>query len=189
MWLSVQRWTIDASLIHDAGSVENIAFAKLILKRPAYLGRDNQPDLWEQPLFSVVRLLPLFFFFHSISFPHSFEFPCRCYCAFFPFAVPRSPACMSLTALSALIETAVVYQRVPLMKRPSRFCWNSCTNVLAAASIRCRPVLEHKRAPSVTDNCILLLVYFTNQGDTDDFAVVLCAVISCRWLEYQFISH
>lgn len=28
-----------------------------------------------------------------------------------------------------------------------------------------------------TDNRILLLVYFTNQGDADDFAVVLCPVI------------
>lgn len=88
--------------------------------------------------------------------------------------------CVSLTALSAVTETAIVFQRVLLMKRHSRFRWNICTNVLAAASIRCRPLLENKRALRVPENCILLLVYFTNQGDTDDFAVVRCAVISCR---------
>lgn len=72
--LCFQGWTIDASLIHDAGFVENIAFAKLILKRPAYLGRDNQPDLSENnPSFYSftsffvlsfsISLLSLFYFF------------------------------------------------------------------------------------------------------------------------------
>lgn len=66
--LCFQGWTIDASLIHDAGFVENIAFAKLILKRPAYLGRDNQPDLsCEQPQFSLYHLFFFFVFYFSFS--------------------------------------------------------------------------------------------------------------------------
>lgn len=48
------------------GFVENIAFAKLILKRPAYLGRDNQPDLSENnPWFSLFHFLLSL----SLSFP------------------------------------------------------------------------------------------------------------------------
>lgn len=160
--------------------MENIAFAKLILKRPAYLGRDNQLDLCannpsfqEFISFSVPSLC---FYFFSLYFP----IPPPLSLCVLSFFCSAGPTCASLTALSAVIETAIVYQRVLLLKRPSRFCRNICTNLLAAASIRCRPLLECKRALSAADNCILLLVYFTNQGDTDDFAVVLCAVISCR---------
>ncbi len=73
--LCFQGWTIDASLIHDAGFVENIAFAKLILKRPAYLGRDNQPDLSENnPSFH--SFTSFFFFVLSFFAPFlSFFFP------------------------------------------------------------------------------------------------------------------
>lgn len=67
--LCFQGWTIDASLIHDAGFVENIAFAKLILKRPAYLGRDNQPDLSENnPSFYSFTSFFCTVFFHFFSF-------------------------------------------------------------------------------------------------------------------------
>lgn len=97
--LCFQRWTIDASLIHDAGFVENIAFAKLILKRPAYLGRDNQPDLSENSpsfhsftsfvfnspflSFFLALFLSLFFvhfllsFLYFLSFLHS-HLSCLC---------------------------------------------------------------------------------------------------------------
>lgn len=72
--LCFQGQTIDASLIHDAGFVENIAFAKLILKRPAYLGRDNQPDLSEnKPSFYSFTS---FFLSFSISLLYFFFFSC-----------------------------------------------------------------------------------------------------------------
>lgn len=144
--LCFQGWTIDASLIHDAGFVENIAFAELILKRPAYLGRDNQPDLSENnPSFHSFTSFFIISFFPFLSF----------FClSFFPLSA-FSPPSVRLGRHARpwqqrlLIETAIVYQRFPLMKRPSRFCWNICTNLLEAASIRRRPLLGNKYAPSV----------------------------------------
>ena len=153
--LCFQGWTIDTSLIHDAGFVENIAFAKLILKRPAYLGRDNQPDLSEtNPSFhSFALFFVLFFLF--VSFPFFLSF----FLSFFLFLpqslLSLSPLCVCSGAHACpwqrrpLIETAIVYQHIPLMKRPPSFCWNICTNLLEAASIRHRPFLGNKYAPSV----------------------------------------
>lgn len=97
-----QRWTIDASLIHDAGSVENIAFAKLILKRPAYLGRDNQPDLSENnPSFhSFTSFFVLSFLF--LFFLLSFFFPILSFTlCFLSSFYSAGPTCTSLTAPSA----------------------------------------------------------------------------------------
>lgn len=121
----------------------NIAFAKLILKRPAYLGRDNQPDLSENnPSFHSFT-----FFFSPLPF-FSFLSSCLFFSLWF------SPLCTRWGWHARpwqwrwLIETAIVYQRIPLMERPSRFCWNICTNLLEAASITRGPLLGNKHASS-----------------------------------------
>lgn len=82
------------------GFVENIAFAKLILKRPAYLGRDNQPDLSENnPQFSLFHLfLFLFFLFPFLSF-FSLLFPISL--RFLSSLCSAEPTRTSLTAASA----------------------------------------------------------------------------------------
>lgn len=96
-FLCFHGWTIDASLIHDAGFVENIAFAKLILKRPAYLGRDNQPDLSQNnPSFHSFTSFIVSSFFLLSFFPslhHSLP-------SLLP-SVLRGPTCTSLTTASA----------------------------------------------------------------------------------------
>lgn len=100
--LCFQGWTIDASLIHDAGFVENIAFAKLILKRPAYLGRDNQPDLSENnPSFHSFTSFLIPFFSISIFFSFSFLSPCLAFTLCFLASRLVGLTCTSLTAASA----------------------------------------------------------------------------------------
>lgn len=152
--LCFQGWTIDTSLIHDAGFVENIAFAKLILKRPAYLGRDNQPDLSEtNPSFHSFAL-----FFSSLFFLFLFSL----FVSFLSFLLPISHSPPAFSPLSVwwgwhpcpwqqrlLTENAIVYQHIPLMKWPSCFCLNICTNLLEGASIRHRTLLGNKYTPSV----------------------------------------
>lgn len=112
--------------------------------------RQSGWPFWEQPQFSLFHL----FFFVLPFFPFPF------FLSFFLFFLP-----VSLSVLSPLserwgwhtrpwqqrlqIETAIVYQHIPLMKRPSRFCWNICTNLLEAASIRHRPLLGNKYASGV----------------------------------------
>lgn len=113
--------------------------------------RQSTWPFWEQPQFSLFYLLFCSFFF--------FPFLSTVFLSVF---LPISPSLSAFSPLSIrrgrlarpwqhrlLIETAIVYQHIPLMKRPSRFCWNICTNLLAAASIRRRPLLENKYASSV----------------------------------------
>lgn len=103
--------------------------------------RQSAWPFWEQPQFSLLRLLLCSFFlisffsqFHSFL-PSSFLFV----------GARRARPWQQ----RSLIEAAIVYQRNPLMKRPSPFCWNICTNLLATTSIRRVPLLQNKHASSV----------------------------------------
>lgn len=78
-------------------------------------------------------------FFHSI--PPSLP-------AFSPVPVRRSQHARPWQH-RLLMETAIVYQHLPLMRQPSCFGWNICTNLLVATSIRRRPLLENKYASIV----------------------------------------
>lgn len=103
----------DAFLIHGGGSMENIVFAKLILKRPAYLGRDNQPDLSEnKPQFSQLPLLLLcssFLIPRPSTLHHHRSFtPTPSFLRVGGFGCPGVHV---LDNSASLIEAAVVHQR------------------------------------------------------------------------------
>lgn len=73
-----------------------MAFAKLILKRPAYLGRDNQPDLFENKP-------ALLFFLHCFPFLSTafLLIPLPLSICFLSSFSSLRPTCMSLAAQSA----------------------------------------------------------------------------------------
>lgn len=119
--------------------------------------RQSAWPFWEQPQFSLFHLFFLFFFFLSMSVFLFFPFLSSVCLSFFLSLLRSLLSWLSVWwgwharpwQQRRLIETATVYQHIPLMKRPSRFCWNICTNLLEAASIRRRPLLENKYASSV----------------------------------------